>query len=98
AGKILGGGQGKDGGGGEAALHLQAVQEDQHHRVDPQQAENSHHDGEDVVVQTFCFSHQDCTSLERVKRSCTSEITTTIRKKTTALAWPMPFHWAPLRP
>ena len=43
------------------------------------------------------LAHYCCTSLERVKWSWIREKTTTKRKKTTALAWPMPFHWGPER-
>ena len=54
---------------------------------------NAGHDaGENVIPQLFLFNHYCWTSLERVKWSCTREMTTTIRKNTTAFAWPMPFH------
>ena len=79
-------------GGGKGALFFQAVQQDQDDGVDPQQAKQGHDDGENVIPQLFLFNHYCWTSLERVKWSCAREMTTTIRKNTTAFAWPMPFH------
>ena len=73
-------------GGGKGALFFQAVQQDQHDGVDPQQAQHTHDDGEDVIPHLFLFRHYCCTSLERVKWSWMSEMTTTIRKNTTAFA------------
>ena len=84
--KGLGGGQLEHGGGGKAALDLQAVQQDQHDGVDPQQTQQRHDDGEDVIPHFFLFRHYCCTSLERVKWSWIREMTTTIRKNTTAFA------------
>ena len=84
--KGLGGGQLEHGGGGKGALDLQAVQQDQHDGVDPQQTQQRHDDGEDVIPHFFLFRHYCCTSLERVKWSWIREMTTTIRKNTTAFA------------
>ena len=80
------GGQREDGGGSEGALPLQAVDEDQGNGVDPQQAKQGHDDREHIVPHLFPFNHYCCTSLERVKWSWIREMTTTIRKKTTAFA------------
>ena len=96
--KGLLGGQCEDGGGGEGAFLLQTVDEDQGDGVDPQQAEQGHYNGERIVPHMFTFDHYCCTSLERVKWSWIMEMTTTMRKKITAFAWPMPFHCAPERP
>ena len=92
ASKGLTGGQLEHGRGGKGTLFLQAVQQDQDNGVDPQQAKQGHDDGENVIPQLFLFNHYCWTSLERVKWSCAREMTTTIRKNTTAFAWPMPFH------
>ncbi len=86
------------GGGGKGALFFQAVQQDQHNGVDPEQAQQGHEHRKQSVDALFLFDHYACTSLERVILSWIREMTTTIRKNTTAFAWPMPFHCAPERP
>ena len=45
----------------------------------------------------FLFSHYCCTSRERVALSWSMEMATTKIQKSTALAWPRPFHWGPER-
>ena len=86
SGKGLGGGQTEHRGGSKAALGFQTVQQDQHDGVDPQQAEKHHYNSKDDIPGSFLFRHYCCTSLERVKWSWISEMTTTIRKNTTAFA------------
>ena len=86
SGKGFGGGQAEHRRGGKATLGFQAVQQDQHDGVDPQQAEKHHYNSKDDIPSSFLFRHYCCTSLERVKWSWISEMTTTIRKNTTAFA------------
>ena len=84
--KGLCGRQLEDGGGGEGALDLQTVEKDQDDGIDPHKAEQSHEHDKDGIPRFLLFDHYCCTSLERVNLSWISEMTTTIRKKTTAFA------------
>ena len=87
----------EDGGSGEGAFYFQAVQQDQDDGVDPQQTQQRHDDGEDVIPHFFLFRHYCCTSLDWVSFCWSTASTTTNRQNTTAFAWPMPFHWGPER-
>ena len=72
----------------DGALGLEGVHQNHEHRVQPGDAQDREQNGQYRVDAAVFFSstHYACTSLERVKCSWSREITTTNRKKTTALA------------